>query len=104
MSDHFDAEQFVRDYRSGTEKLTAAYGYNPAQEIDSCGVGLVVALDGKRRPEGVAAGIDALKAVCHPGAVDPDGRTGDGPAIHVETPQDFFRAPVPDSSGEMPEV
>jgi len=27
----FDAEQFVRDYKSGTEKLTAAYGYNPAE-------------------------------------------------------------------------
>ena len=43
------AEDFVRDYRAGTARLTAAYGYNPAQEIDSCGVGLVVALDGKRR-------------------------------------------------------
>ena len=38
----FDAEQFVRDYKSGTAKLTAAYGYNPAQEIDSCGVGLII--------------------------------------------------------------
>ena len=43
----FDAEQFVRDYKSGTEKLTAAYGYNPAEGLDSCGVGLVAALDGK---------------------------------------------------------
>ncbi|MBL0901499.1 MAG: hypothetical protein IBJ17_22740, partial [Reyranella sp.] len=42
----FDAAQFVRDYKSGTATLTDAYGYNPAQEIDSCGAGLVVALDG----------------------------------------------------------
>ena len=42
----FDATQFVRDYRSGVAELTGAYGYNPAQELDSCGVGLVVALDG----------------------------------------------------------
>ncbi len=100
----FDAEQFVRDYKSGTEKLTAAYGYNPAEGLDSCGVGLVVALDGKRRRDVVAAGIDALKAVWHRGAVDADGKTGDGAGIHVEIPQDFFREHVRDASGELPQV
>ena len=100
----FDAEQFVRDYKSGTEKLTAAYGYNPAEGLDSCGVGLVVALDGKRRRDVVAAGIDALKAVWHRGAVDADGKTGDGAGIHVEIPQDFFKEYVRDSSGELPQV
>ena len=96
MTDQFDAEQFVRDYKSGTARLTAAYGYNPAQEIDSCGVGLVVALDGKRRRDVVMAGIDALKAVWHRGAVDADGKTGDGAGIHVEIPQDFFQEHVRD--------
>ena len=100
----FDAEQFVRQYETGTAKLTAAYGYNPAEEIDSCGVGLVVALDGKRRRDVVAAGIDALKAVWHRGAVDADGKTGDGAGIHVEIPQDFFREHVRDSRGEEPEL
>ncbi len=38
----------------------------------------------------VQAGIDALKAVWHRGAVDADGKTGDGAGIHVEIPQDFF--------------
>ena len=104
MSDHFDADQYIRDYKSGTARLTAAYGYNPAQEIDSCGVGLVVALDGKRRRDVVVAGIDALKAVWHRGAVDADGKTGDGAGIHVEIPQDFFRDHVRDSSGETPQV
>src|SRR5918999_950202 len=85
------AQDFIRDYKSGTAKLTDAYGYNPAQEMDSCGVGLVVALDGKRRRDVVVAGIDALKAVWHRGAVDADGKTGDGAGIHIEIPQDFFR-------------
>src|SRR5215218_10312330 len=85
------AQDFIRDYKSGTARLTAAYGYNPAQEMDSCGVGLVVALDGKRRRDVVAAGIDALKAVWHRGAVDADGKTGDGAGIHVQIPQDFFK-------------
>ena len=96
------AEEFVRHYIAGTAKLTAAYGYNPAQEMDSCGVGLVVALDGKRRRDVVVAGIDALKAVWHRGAVDADGKTGDGAGIHVEIPQDFFRDHVRESSGEEP--
>src|SRR5436190_2523705 len=98
------AEEFVRQYLAGTERLTAAYGYNPAQEMDSCGVGLVVALDGKRRRDVVAAGIDALKAVWHRGAVDADGKTGDGAGIHVEIPQAFFKDHVRDSSGQTPEA
>jgi glutamate synthase (NADPH/NADH) large chain len=91
MSKPFDAQQFVRDYQQGVARLTEAYGYNPAAEMDSCGVGLVVALDGKRRRDVVVAGIDALKAVWHRGAVDADGKTGDGAGIHVEIPQDFFK-------------
>ncbi|MBV8186058.1 MAG: hypothetical protein JOY64_15035, partial [Alphaproteobacteria bacterium] len=84
MTHPFNPEQFVRDYQSGTARLTAAYGYDPSREQDSCGVGLVVALDGRRRRDVVAAGIDALKAVWHRGAVDADGKTGDGAGIHVE--------------------
>ena len=64
--------------------------YDPSQEHDACGVGLVAALDGKPRRDVVEAGIDALKAVWHRGAVDADGKTGDGAGIHVEIPQDFF--------------
>ncbi|HEU5095890.1 MAG TPA: glutamate synthase large subunit [Reyranella sp.] len=104
MSIPFDAQEFVRDYRQGVARLTEAYGYNPAAEKDSCGVGLVVALDGKRRRDVVVAGIDALKAVWHRGAVDADGKTGDGAGIHVEIPQDFFRDYVRDASGHEPQV
>jgi glutamate synthase (NADPH/NADH) large chain len=94
------AQEFVRQYLEGTDKLTAAYGYNPAEGSDSCGVGLIVALDGKRRRDVVVAGIDALKAVWHRGAVDADGKTGDGAGIHIEIPQDFFKEHVRDSSGQ----
>src|SRR6201996_6080637 len=98
------AQDFIRHYLEGTQRLTDAYGYNPAEGSDSCGVGLVVALDGKRRRDVVVAGIDALKAVWHRGAVDADGKTGDGAGIHVEIPQDFFREHIRDSSGEYPQV
>ncbi len=104
MTTPFDAEAYIRDYREGTATLTAAYGYNPAKEIDSCGVGLIAALDGKQRRDVVVAGIDALKAVWHRGAVDADGKTGDGAGIHVEIPQDFFKEHVRDASGHSPQA
>ena len=75
--------------------------YDPAQEHDACGVGLVAALDGRKRRDVVQAGIDALKAVWHRGAVDADGKTGDGAGIHVEIPQDFFAGAVRRSGGTV---
>ncbi|SHI83501.1 glutamate synthase (NADPH/NADH) large chain [Roseomonas rosea] len=70
-------------------------------EHDACGVGLVAALDGVARREVVQAGIDALKAVWHRGAVDADGKTGDGAGIHLEIPQDFFAQAVADGGDRL---
>ncbi|WP_278922069.1 glutamate synthase large subunit [Pseudophaeobacter profundi] len=64
--------------------------YTEAEEHSSCGVGLVVAVDGKASRSVVEAGIDALKAIWHRGAVDADGKTGDGAGIHVQIPVPFF--------------
>ncbi|WBO21583.1 glutamate synthase large subunit [Sphingomonas abietis] len=64
--------------------------YRPEFEGDACGVGLVAATDGQSSRRVVAAAIDALKAVWHRGAVDADGKTGDGAGIHVELPVHFF--------------
>src|SRR6056297_2265586 len=64
--------------------------YHESEEHASCGVGLVVNLDGKPSRGVVEAGITALKAVWHRGAVDADGKTGDGAGIHVQIPVAFF--------------
>ena len=64
--------------------------YRAEHEHSSCGVGLVVAIDGKPSREVVLNGIEALKAVWHRGAVDADGKTGDGAGIHVQIPVPFF--------------
>ncbi len=64
--------------------------YNPADEHSSCGVGLVVALDGQPRRSVVESGISALKSIWHRGAVDADGKTGDGAGIHLQFPVAFF--------------
>ena len=79
---------FTETYRKNAGTLTAA-GID-LTERDACGVGLIATLDGKPRRQVVQAGIDALKAVWHRGAVDADGKTGDGAGIHIEIPQNFF--------------
>ena len=64
--------------------------YREDMEHASCGVGLVVSLDGKPNRKVVENGIDALKAIWHRGAVDADGITGDGAGIHIQIPVPFF--------------
>ncbi|MDG3041487.1 glutamate synthase large subunit [Roseicyclus marinus] len=64
--------------------------YREEDEHSSCGVGLVVSIDGKPSRKVVENGINALKAVWHRGAVDADGKTGDGAGIHVQIPVQFF--------------
>ncbi|MEE4189015.1 MAG: glutamate synthase large subunit [Roseobacter sp.] len=64
--------------------------YAPEEEHSSCGVGLVVSIDGKPQRSVVENGIKALKAIWHRGAVDADGKTGDGAGIHVQIPAPFF--------------
>ncbi len=81
----------IKVWRETAERLTKYGLYDPAHEHDACGVGMVVSIDGKRRREVVEAGVEALKALWHRGAVDADGKTGDGAGIHVEIPQDFFQ-------------
>ena len=64
--------------------------YREEDEHSSCGVGLVVSIDSKPSRKVVEYGIDALKAVWHRGAVDADGKTGDGAGIHIQIPVPFF--------------
>ena len=60
------------------------------EEHDACGVGFVASMNGKARRDVVINGINALKAVWHRGAVDADGKTGDGAGIHFEFSKEFF--------------
>ena len=75
--------------------------YRPEFESDACGVGLIAATDGKPSRRVVVSAIDALKAVWHRGAVDADGKTGDGAGIHVDLPVRFFDDAIA-ASGHKP--
>jgi glutamate synthase (NADPH/NADH) large chain len=85
----YDAE-WVRAEEAKRKWMAENGLYSEADEHSSCGVGLVVSLDGTPSRNVVAAGIDALKAIWHRGAVDADGKTGDGAGIHVQIPAPFF--------------
>jgi glutamate synthase (NADPH/NADH) large chain len=87
-------EAFRRNFEANARHLTESGLYDPAEEHDACGVGLVAAIDGKPRRAVVEAAIQALKSIWHRGAVDADGKTGDGAGIHVEIPAAFFHAHV----------
>ncbi len=75
--------------------------YRPEFESDACGVGLIAATDGKPSRRVVQSAIDALKAVWHRGAVDADGKTGDGAGIHLDLPGGFFDDAIA-ASGHRP--
>ena len=83
--------EYTETYLRNRQTLIDGHAYDPADEHDACGVGLIVALDGQPRREVVEMGVRALKAVWHRGAVDADGKTGDGAGIRVDVPQDFFK-------------
>ncbi len=96
-----NATEIVRRQAAEAERLARHGLYDPAEEHDACGVGMVATLDGKPRRSVVEAAIQALKAVWHRGAVDADGKTGDGAGLHVAIPQDFFREHV-ERTGHQP--
>ncbi len=80
----------MKIYKKNLKLLTENHVYSKDMEHDSCGVGVIASTEGKKSREIVEYGIEALKAVWHRGAVDADGKTGDGAGIHVEIPKDFF--------------
>ncbi len=84
------AQEFCVNYPAERDRLAAALGEDALTERDACGVGLLVAMDGQPRREIVTLAIGALKSVWHRGAVDADGKTGDGAGIRIDVPQPFF--------------
>ncbi|MCG8544727.1 MAG: glutamate synthase large subunit, partial [Alphaproteobacteria bacterium] len=86
--------EFVDRWRRNADLLEDRHVYHLGQEHDACGVGMIVSIDGVPRRDVVLKGIEALKSLWHRGAVDADGKTGDGAGIHVQIPQEFFKEHV----------
>src|SRR5579872_6199423 len=77
--------------------------YDPALEKDSCGVGSIANIKGKKSHQIVA---DALQILCnleHRGAVGADPRAGDGAGILVQIPHAFFARKAKELGFALPE-
>ncbi len=98
MTSNFNPQNWL----ARAQHLEANGLYRSKHEVDSCGVGMIAAIDGNPSRKVVEAGIEALRRVWHRGAVDADGKTGDGAGIHVQIPQDFFKDHVKRTGHEVP--
>jgi glutamate synthase (NADPH/NADH) large chain len=72
------------------DRLEAHGLYRREDEHDACGVGLIAELNGAPSRRVVEAGIMALQSVWHRGALNADGKTGDGAGVHLQLPRAFF--------------
>ena len=64
--------------------------YDPGFEHDSCGVGFVCNINGRKSYDIVRKGIDVLERLSHRGAVGADPQTGDGAGILIQIPHKFL--------------
>jgi len=70
----------------------AAIGlYDPVNEHDSCGVGFVAHIKGKKSHRIIEQGLQILCNLDHRGAVGADPLMGDGAGILIQIPDQFFR-------------
>ncbi len=65
--------------------------YDPANEHDACGVGVIAHIKGVKSHDIVAQGLKILANLTHRGATGADHRAGDGAGILIQIPDSFFR-------------
>ena len=90
------------NYKKNKKLLEENHAYYPNLEHDACGVGMIASTNGKKSRKIVEYGIEALKAIWHRGAVDADGKSGDGAGIQLEIAPDFFNKKIL-STGHKPD-
>src|SRR5499433_2152475 len=72
--------------------------YDPALDKDSCGVGFIADIKGRRSHKLIKDALAIVRNLEHRGAVGADPRAGDGAGILVQIPHKFF-AKKPDRLG-----
>ncbi len=74
--------------------------YDPANEHDSCGIGFVANIDGRKSYDIIKRGLEVLERMTHRGAEGADNKTGDGSGIMMQIPHSFFACEVKDLPAE----
>jgi len=78
-------------YEAAPSTSGAAQGlYDPALEKDSCGVGFIADIKGRKSHKLAEDALAILRNLEHRGAVGADPRAGDGAGILVQIPHKFF--------------
>ena len=76
--------------------------YSPEQEHDSCGVGVVADIKGRKSHRIIEEGLQVLINLGHRGAAGSDPETGDGAGILVQMPHALFRGESARLGFELP--
>ena len=87
-------KDYLKKWEEDKKKLIQNNIYREEDEHSSCGVGLIASISGKASREVVEMSIQALGVLYHRGAVDADGKTGDGAGIQLGIPIDFFKEQI----------
>src|SRR5213083_974630 len=76
--------------------------YDLGMEKDSCGVGFIANIKGKKSHQIVSDAINILCNLEHRGAVGADPRAGDGAGILVQIPHTFFARKAKEAGFTLP--
>ena len=76
--------------------------FDPALEKNSCGVGFIADIKGRKSHKIVEDALTILLNLEHRGAVGADPRAGDGAGILVQTPHKFFAKKAAELGFELP--
>jgi len=76
--------------RKKIEQPEAKGVYRSEFEHDSCGIGFVAHLKGKKSHSIITGGLDILRNMTHRGAEGADSKTGDGAGVLIQVPRDFY--------------
>jgi glutamate synthase (NADPH) large chain len=76
--------------------------YDSRFEKDSCGIGFVVDIKGRKSHDIVRKGLEILENLAHRGAVGCDPCTGDGAGLLIQIPHDFLNRASKDIGVRLP--
>ena len=78
--------------------------YDPALDKDSCGVGFIADIKGRKSHQIVEDALTILFNLEHRGAVGADPRAGDGAGILVQIPHKFFAKKAAELGFALPDA
>ena len=78
--------------------------YDPRHEHDSCGIGFVVDIKGRKSHDIIRWGLQIMVNLEHRGAVGADPLAGDGAGILIQIPDEFLRVRCAELGIDLPPV